>query len=206
MGGYLIELGFWWHMQVPKAVQLRTLLYRADNDDGQLISINVLEYVTVFVNYCASLHTLTTTKFTEDPYPVLLSITDNTSALSWTIKACRSSNIGRLLARLFCSFLINSPLGITSQWISTHKNLISDAISRLKALSDEFSQLSFDYSTIQQKFPQLKHCSFFQLNPKLSSLIWHIVLHESWPDHNEIKILQQDPLGKLTSSCGATKC
>jgi hypothetical protein len=46
----------------------------------------------------------------------------------------------------------------------------------------------------------LTHCSFFQLQPKLVSLIWQIVLSEKWPDHNEIKLLKQLPLGKLTSS------
>jgi len=204
MGGYSLDLGYFWHEPVPMAVQLRTLLHKENNDDGQLVSINVLEFATVFINYCAALHVLTTTKFTEDPYPVLLSITDNTSALSWTLKACRTSNIGRLLARLFSSFLINSPLGINSKWISTHENLIADEISRLQSLLDEFSHLAFDYSKIQQKFPQLTHCSFFQLQPKLVSLIWQIVLSEKWPDHNEIKLLKQLPLGKLTSSFGAT--
>ncbi len=69
---------------------------------------------------------------TNDLYPVLLKLTDNASALSWTTGACHKSRIGRLLARLFYSLLINSPLGINSQWISTLHNAIADDIYRAK--------------------------------------------------------------------------
>ena len=129
MGGYSLDLKFWWHLPVPEEVQQRTLLHREDNSDGQLISINVLEFVTVIIDYIASLHVITTTNFTADPYPVLLNVMDNTSALCWTLHACRQSNIGQQLAWFFCSLLINSPLGINSKWISTHENTIPDEIS-----------------------------------------------------------------------------
>jgi hypothetical protein len=203
MGGYSLDLKFWWHLPVPEEVQQRTLLHRADNIDGQLISINVLEFATVIINYIASLHVITTTSYTADPYPVLLNVTDNTSALSWTLHSCRQSNIGQRLARFFCSFLINSPLGINSKWISTHDNTIPDQISRLKAKLDRHSQLTYDFSTLQQTFPELTCCSFFQPKPELISLIWEIVLHKKWPCHEELRRLKQSPLGKLTTSSGA---
>ena len=88
--------------------------------------------VTVIINYCASLHVVTSTSFTEDPHPVLLNVTDNMSSLSWTTGACKKSKIGCRLARLFCSLPINSPLGINSQWISTVANKIANDISCLK--------------------------------------------------------------------------
>lgn len=190
-------------MPFPEEVKLRTLLHKKDNKDGKLISINVLEFVTVIINYIAALHVVTTTNVTNDPYPVLLNITDNSSTLSWTLNACRTSKIGKLLARFFFLLLINSPLGINSQWISTHENYIADNISRLKTLLDERSRLSFDYSSLQQSYPQLKHCNFFQPQPELISLIWQIVLQEKWPCHNEIKILKQLPLGSLITPSGA---
>ena len=202
-GGYSIGLNFWWHISFPEEVKRRTLLHMKDNKDGTLISINVLEFVTVIINYIAALHVIRTTNITNDPYPVLLNVTDNTSALNWTLNACRKSKIGKLLSRFFCSLLINSPLGINSQWISTHENNIADDISRLKTSLDEYSRLTFDYSSLQQSYPQLSHCSFFQLQPELTSLIWQIVLHEKWPCHEEIKILRQQPLGSLTTSFGA---
>ncbi len=123
-GGYSFSLGFWWHLPFPEEVKLRMLLHKRDNADGLLISINVLEFVTVIINYCAALHTVLTKNPTSDPYPVLLNVTSNALALSWTTGACRKSRIGRLLAHFFCSLLINSPLGINSQWISMLHNVI----------------------------------------------------------------------------------
>ena len=55
-GGYSIGLKFWWHIEFPEEVKLCTLLHRKDNKKGQLVSINVLKFVTVIVNYIASLH------------------------------------------------------------------------------------------------------------------------------------------------------
>ncbi len=89
-GGYSIMLGFRWHIPFPEAVKQRTLLHKQDNKDGLLILINVLEFATVIINYCATLHIVTTTSVTDDPYPVLLSVTYNTSAQSWMTGACKS--------------------------------------------------------------------------------------------------------------------
>ncbi len=116
---YSLSLGFWWHLPFPEEVKLHTLLHKQDNSDGWLISINVLEFVTVIFNYCAALHMVLSTNPTNDPYPVLLNVTNNASTLSWTASACRKSRIGRLLVCFFCMLLINSTLGINSQWIST---------------------------------------------------------------------------------------
>jgi hypothetical protein len=88
-------------------VKQRTLLHKQDNKDGLLILINVLKFVIVIINYCATLHTVTTISATDDPYPVLLNVTDNASALSWTTGACKKSKVGRLLARFFFSLMIN---------------------------------------------------------------------------------------------------
>jgi hypothetical protein len=202
-GGYCISLGFWWHIPFPEAVIQRTLKHKKDNKDGLLISINVLEFVTVIVNYCAALHFVTTTSATDDPYPVLLNVTDNASALSWTTGACKKSKVGRLLARFFCSLMINSPLGINSKWISTDDNKIADDISRIKRGSaNEDSPPFFDYSTLTQTYPELIHCSSFRIQPELISLIWEIVLTERWPCHDEIRKLRLKPLGRLITSSG----
>jgi hypothetical protein len=154
-GGYSIELGFWWHIDFPEEIKRRTLLFKSDNEDGLLISINVLEFVTVIINYLASLHVITKTTFTDDPHPVLLNVTDNMSALKWRTGACRKSKIGRRLACFFCSLLIDSPLGINSQWISTVANKIADDISRLKKLLQQQSNnshVSFDYLSLKQRY------------------------------------------------------
>ncbi len=87
-GGYAVLLGFWWHMSFPPAITNRTLLKKKNNSDGLLISINVLEFVTVIINYCAALHLVLEENVTEDKFPVLLNVTDNMSAVSWTTGAC----------------------------------------------------------------------------------------------------------------------
>jgi hypothetical protein len=203
-GGYSLSLGFWWHPPFPEEVKLRMLLHKRDNADGLLISINVLEFVTVIINYCAALHTVLTKNPTSNPYPLPLNVTNNASALSRTTGACRKSRIGRLLARFFYSLLINSPLGINSQWISTLHNANANDISCAKTAASEYthSYPSFDYSSLQQKYPKLSHCSFFQPVPELISLIWEIALTERWPCHDEIRRLKLTPLGNLTTSSG----
>ncbi len=75
------------------------------------------------------LHIVTTTSATDDLYPVLLNVTDNASALSWTTGACKKSKVGCMLACFFCLLMINLPHGIKSKWISIDDNKISDDIS-----------------------------------------------------------------------------
>ncbi len=165
--------------------------------------INVLKFVTVIINYCATLHIITTTLATNDLYLVLLNVINNASALSWTTGACKKSKVSRLLARFFCSLMINLPLRINSKWISTDDNKIADDISHIKMESaNEDSPPFFDYSTLTQRYPELIHCSSFTIQPKLILLIREIVLTERWPCHNKIRRLRLKPLGKLITSSG----
>ena len=46
-GGYSIELGFWWPINFLEEVKQHTLLFKSDNKDGKLISINILERSSV---------------------------------------------------------------------------------------------------------------------------------------------------------------
>ncbi len=117
-----------------------------------LMSINVLEFVMVIIKYCPALHVVWTSPVTDDPHPVILNVTDNASALSWTLHKCKRSKIGQMRARFFCSLLINLPLGINSQWISTIDNKIADNISCLKKQSDNNSSSAFDYTILKQTY------------------------------------------------------
>ena len=170
-GGYLISLGYWWHLPFPEEVIQWTLIHKKDNKDGLLISIKVLEYVTVIINYCASLHVFTSKNIRDDPHPVLLNVTNKASVLSWTNHTFRKSKIGRLLARFFCSLLINLPLGIYSQWISSNNNKIADVVSQMKKMSTNLLH-SFDYFALCQMYPELTHCFFFQIQPEPILQIW----------------------------------
>ncbi len=164
-----------------------------------LMLINILELVTVIINYCAALHVVWTSPITDDPHPVILNVTNNSSALSRTLHTCKQSIIGQMLACFFCSLLINLPLGINSQWISTISNKIADDISCLKQCSDINSPPAFNYTILKQTYPELRHCSFFQIQQELILLIWDIMLTKKWPNHEEVKTLKQRPLGKLTT-------
>ena len=202
-GGYSIDLKFWWHVKFPTEVILRTLKHLSDNKKGNLISINILEFVVVIIDYCAALTVIMTENVTDDPYPILLNIADDTSAHSWTMHTCKSSRLGKLLARLFCYLLMDSRLGINSKWIDTNDNHIADAISRLKKLQASSSKKkSFDYYSLQQKYPQLKNCCFFQPSASLLSMIWDVLLKGKLPSLEQVKILKQSGIGKLTTSNG----
>jgi hypothetical protein len=76
-GRFSITLGFWWHIHFPDEVVHRTLQFKISNNGGMFVSINVLEFVTVIINYCATLHVVRTSPVTDDPHPVILNVTDN---------------------------------------------------------------------------------------------------------------------------------
>lgn len=200
-GGYSIGLKFWWHLEFPSKVVRRTLRHKTDNSDGQLISINVLEFVTVIINYCAALTVFELEKVTSDPHPILLNACDNISAMNWTIHKCKSSKTGRLLARFFCCLLIESDVGINSTWISTHENFVADDISRLRreAKANSTNHFSFSYQQLKQKYSELQACRFFQPSPELESMIWDLVLTEKWPSLEQTRALKRRGLGKLTT-------
>jgi hypothetical protein len=143
-GGFSITLGFWWHICFLDKLVQHTLRFKTNNDNNMLVSINVLEFVTVIINYFAALHVVWTSPVTDDPHPVILNVTDNSSALSWTVHTCKRSKIGQILAHFFCSLLINLPPGINSQWISTINSKIADNISCLKKQFDNNSSPAFD--------------------------------------------------------------
>jgi hypothetical protein len=92
--GYSITLKVWWHLSFPKEVVARTLLHLKNNSDETFILINCLEYVTIIINYSASKVAFESQKVTDDPHPVVLCVTDNTSALNWTLHTSKKLIIG----------------------------------------------------------------------------------------------------------------
>jgi hypothetical protein len=81
-------------------------------------------------------------------------------------------------------------------------NKIADDISCLKKHSDNNLSPAFDYTILKQMYPELRHCSFFQIQPEIILLIWDIVLTKKWPNQEEVQTLEQRPLGKLTTYSG----
>merc|ERR1712086_1116135 len=197
-GGYSSKLKLWYFVSFPKDVVLRTLKHLKNNKDKNLISINVLEFVIVIMNYCAAWTVVVAGQGTDDPHPVLLNAVDNTSAHSWTTNTCKSSRIGRLLAKFFCYLQMDYVLGINSTWISTTDNYVADDISRLKKLFSKSSQqFVFDFSSLQQKYPELKNCCFFPPSQDLLLILWDILLLEKLPSLKQVRDLKQSGLAKL---------
>ena len=163
----------------------------------------VSKYVTIIMNYCASLVVFASWKVNDIPHPVVLCVTDNTSALNWTLHKSKKSMIGRALKRFFCGLMIGSNVVVNEKWISTIKNVIADKISRLKKLiannPNSPSSHTYDYANLQQEHKELKACSSFQPSHKLLSLIWEILLTQKFPDLSLILILKPQDLGKLST-------
>jgi len=85
-----------------------------------------LELVTIILNYCAALMAFHEDSNIDNPYPVVLCVTDNISAKNWTMHTSKKSIIGRALVRFFFGLLIGSRVGIFAKWISTLHNKIAD--------------------------------------------------------------------------------
>jgi hypothetical protein len=201
-GGYSTEFKFWWHLAFPQEIVEKTLLHIKSKQDNRLISINVLEYVTVILNYCGSLVALNQDGgVADDPHPTVLCVTDNTSAKNWTLHTSKTSIIGRALARFFCGLLINTRLGINAKWISTHTNIIADDISRMKnsSTSSPNSPPTYNFATIKQNHKELHLCHFYQPSRKLLSFIWEILLTKQCPELNQIRELAPGDLGRLST-------
>jgi hypothetical protein len=199
-GGYSTDLRVWWYLPFPDKIVQQTLLHLKNNADETFISINCLEYVTIIINYCASLTAFLERKITDDPHPVVLCVTDNISAKKWTMHTCKKSIIGRALARFFCGLLIGSEVGINAKWISTEANKIADEISRVKKSTNSInSSVCYDFSKLKQDYVELKHCRFFHPSPELLSLLWEIMLTRKCPDLSTVLTLKQKGLGKLST-------
>ena len=79
-GGYSIKLRLWYYVSIRKKAIPCTLKHLKNNKDKNLISINVLKFASVIINYCAALTVVATEHITDNPHPVLLNAVDNMSA------------------------------------------------------------------------------------------------------------------------------
>lgn len=195
-GGYSIDMQFWWYIEWPSEVRKSTLRFVKNNEDNTLISINVLEYAGLIINYVAATHFYLQDADPADPYPSVLLYADNTTAESWAIKACKKSFLGRALGRLQCALMINNPVGISVAHITTKDNVIADRISRIKK---ETNSLPHFHSLIQE-FPQLRSCKRFHPGSELISLIMDLLLQRNTVDPLKASRQLLASLGKTSIS------
>ena len=198
-GGWSFELSFWWHHSFEEEVYRRGCF--KNNKHGDMISINCLEFVCVIINFAAAIVSIAAGIACDDPHPVLLNFCDNLAACAWVNFKCKESIIGRRLSLLFAGLLLNSNLGIQTEWIATAENFIADKISRLKLAAKENStEFSFDFASLLSSYPkQLQGCRRFVPGRKLLLLISDVLLKSVSPDPLTIKNWEPADLGSVIS-------
>jgi len=181
-GGFSIAMKFWWYIEWPEEIRKHTLIYVRNNKDGTLISINVLEYAAILVNYAAAYHFYHNNPDPSDPFPMVLFYADNAASESWTEKACNSSLIGRALSRLQCAMMMNNNVGVHTAHITTIKNVIADRISRIKRETNSVR----GFSSILQDYPALAGCKRFQPSAVLISHLMDAISQKKFIDPMEV--------------------
>ena len=137
---------------------------KKDPTTGNLISINLLEYDVVIINYAAASYVLSKLPPSMDnPYPVLLNWDDNMTANTWAMKSATTNPSDRCLSRLFCALRLNNPLGLNTDFIPGHLNTIADRISRVNTTSG----FPPDFTFLSQEFPELNSCLRFHPSQEL---------------------------------------
>lgn len=155
-GGFSICMKFWWYIEWPDHIQKRTLCFVKNNKDNKLVSINVLEYAALIINFIAAKYYFRTYHSDpSDPHPMVLLYADNFTAEAWAkLKQCKTSMIGRSLGRLQCALMMNNNVGLNVDHVTTKKNVIADRISRIKKETNVLP----DFEKLTQDFPQLTSC------------------------------------------------
>ncbi len=123
--GFSADLTFWWHLQWPNHIQACA----AKAHTGDTISINALEYAAIIVNYIATTAAFLDAPNETNPYPTALFFTDNMASEAWIQKGAKKSPAGKALEFLQAALMINNPVGINADHISTTDNVIADRIS-----------------------------------------------------------------------------
>ena len=198
-GGFSLDLGFWWYINWPQEIQSRTIKYftvsKKDPSTGELVSINLLEFAVIIINYAAATHALSLLPSSKgNPYATLLNWADSMTANSWCHKAASSNLASRSLSRLLCILRINNSLGLNTDFIPGLDNIIADMISRLHPVAGSAP----DFNILFQAFPKLKTCRRFHPSARLLSDLMHALLTGLSPGLQRPKILGHFTPAKTT--------
>ena len=177
-GGFSPDLQFFWHLRWPKEIRSKTLKYFKirTKEKEKIISINLLEYVVIIVNYAIVTDIVQKNNLCEKyPYQTLLNWSDNKTAIVWTKKAAISTESGKALSRIFCTLCINNNINCISEYINTHDNEIADKISRSNQL------FANNVKKLMQEHKILQNCKQYQLNPDFVSCLIQALLHGQSP-------------------------
>ena len=182
-GGYSLDMGYWWYIEWPDNIKNKTLKFVFNDKDGTLVSINALEYAALIVNYVAATYVLSIHRPSpKDPHPAVLLKADNRTAESWLVKASKSSQAGRALGYIQASLMINNPVGINVEHVTSKDNKIADRI--LCILSE--SVLLTKMQSLHKDHPSLTSRQRFHPSAELISLISATLSTKSFVDPLQI--------------------
>jgi len=195
-GGFSYDMGFWWYIEWPQDIAQRTLRFVSSNKDGTLVTINALEYASLIVNYVAATYVLMHLDPSKtDPHPMVLFYVDNTAAESWMRKASSSSEGARALGYIQAALMINNPVGICVDRVSTTDNVVADRISRVRSEA----HLSTEIPALCQDFPQLRSCQRFHPSAELTSLILETLSTKKYVDPLQVSRRVLTSPGRITT-------
>ena len=106
--GYSIDLGFYWHHSWPDSIRTKSVRFfrRKAKFDEEIISINILEYMVIIINYTFCSYLYNGQHLVEIyPHLTVLNWSDNWSAIAWTKQAAISSARGKAQSGILCRSL-----------------------------------------------------------------------------------------------------
>ena len=186
---------FWWYLEWPPEVQKYTLRFNRTKANGEIISINVLEFAGMIINYAAAYHFYKETPDSTDPFPLVRLFGDNSTAESWMRKTCTRSLPGRALGRLLCALMIGNPVGLDIEHVTSEDNDLADAISRFKSNGDTLRGLP----SLMQEFPRLRGCRRFRPSSPLLSLLLDAISQKKLLDPLAVNNAVLTNPGQITS-------
>ena len=181
-GAYCERLQFWfditWSEKVRHALE------------SKQVDINCLEFVVVLLQYAAAIerfrhlpnairHRLYPSG-TCSQFPVILVLTDNTSAAAWAKKLSTSTaKNGHHLILVFAELLRQASLGINSEHIPGVDNEVADFLSRPDSLP---LPRPARLEQIFQRYSYLQTWNYFQPSPELLQLLVSSLFKKPSPD------------------------
>ncbi len=147
IGGYSTDLHFWRHLQWLDSVQARVAKARTQDTN----SINALEYAAIIINYDTATTSILSAPQAHNSYPTTLFFTDNIASEAWICKGAKRSLTGKALGFLQCALMINNPVEINTDCVSTTDNVVADKITQFSNHNNPLPCVI----TLSQDFPQL---------------------------------------------------
>ena len=105
--GYSVDFNFYWHYPWPASITTKSICYfqRKAKFNGEIISINLLEYMVIIMNYAICSYLYKTLYLgAQYPYQTVQNWSDNRSDIAWTKQAAISSAGRKALSRIFVPY------------------------------------------------------------------------------------------------------